>query len=208
MNERSPRTDSSVLQAEKSPSADVLMARILSAKRQIAAIRAGIDLPQTTPLPHREYNQLKNLYEKASRDLIALLKLRQQTDLEARISVSVEMFPGEEVHPFSTNGVVIEAPSTESDKPPHKIHTSLSELRGEDVSDSLEALALIGKSTVTESAYVGPYLKRTDRELRRINYEINMANKGKSKFTVGELGKLTRKIVRQQQIPAIPQMRL
>lgn len=217
MTERYTATAFDLLPAERF--SDVLIANISRNREEIADLKAGRDLI----IPAVVSEQIRTLHKKVDRDLISLLTLRsitnltdeyddmpedeeespeEKTPLEREIRAEVEIFPGEKIHPFSSNRVVIGVPSPKYPGRQYSIFTFLSDLRGEGVYNSLDAFELLGDNFEAARMENDNLLWKTKRELARIDVERTRVIEGRSRYSLGYLNQITRDIETRRQLVA------
>lgn len=193
MTERQVGIEPDLSQAEKLST--VLIAEISDTRELISAIKSTAGW-----LTNEDYQSTKDLHKKTDANLITLLKLRQGTTLEQEISVEVEMSPGETIHPFSENRITVCLPSPKYQGSVYKVYANLSDLKGNDVRDSVEVMRVIGKNITVVDIDKNILLQRIKRELRRINAERELVKKGESRYSLEELNVLAASVIEQRRL--------
>ncbi len=193
MIEITPGVNEGANQAERFSS--VLIAEISEARGRIGKVKGT-----GAWLTDDGYQCIKDIHTKIDTNLLTLLTLRRGTEMEHEISVQVEMFPGESIHSFSDNRIVVGVPSPKYPGSIYRIYASLSDLRGPNVSNSVEAMEVIGESSIAINQNRGAFFMKMARELARINNEIALVKKGESKYSLAQLNRLVEVLNEQRRL--------
>jgi hypothetical protein len=183
----------------------VLIKRISVAREEISAIkRSGFVLGEQGD------HYIRGLHMQTNADLVSLLALRRrigakeetgpreedafeedaETALEREISVEFSMYPGEILHPFSSNKVYIAVPSPKYPGFVYRIFASLYDLRGKGVSNSIEAMELIGDKVTLSKSIRSDFLIQTEEELLIVRARKKTASIGNGKYSLEELDRI------------------
>jgi hypothetical protein len=204
MIERLDRDSANLFKAPRF--SQVLITEIGFLNFQVNRARESLSDPSVTE-ETRQYllAQKKQFVKQVDVDLFCLTNLRQDSDtLEEEIGIQVAHYPGEKLHPFSRNPVIFTFTVDWHTNPSkYAVRTTLRELRGSDVNDSIQAEEFLGQKTYLKDENPATYLHRTAEELSHIAYKIGEIKDETytGHYNLEYLEDLTRNLITERIIP-------
>lgn len=177
--------------------------------KEISGISMGIrriyDIRDVRHLTEEEYTRVRQLNKLKDEKIMDLLTLRNQNGFSSEISVEMDKFPDEILHPFSMNKVFIYVPSQIRGRgEKYYVETELSDIRRKgQVENSMEAEEFLGEKTETPEP-PREFVERTVRELmkiKKLKRDVLEEKEPNTEPIAGYLNDLSARIISQRLIP-------